>query len=123
MFKLKRACVSCPFRKDRGALFMLHPERLKEIKEASAFQCHKTIDYDETDDEGCAGSGDRPQQCAGLMTVLHREGKPNQIMQVAERFGALDPSALEPDDDVYASWDDVVKGHGRGTRSEEPTSA
>src|SRR3546814_3147904 len=51
-----------------------------------------------------------PQQCAGLMTVLHREGKPNQIMQVAERFGALDPSALDPDDEVYAS------------RSEEHTS-
>lgn len=26
------------------------------------------------------------QQCAGLMAMLHKEGKPSQIMQAAERL-------------------------------------
>lgn len=107
MFDLKRPCVNCPFRKDQGRLFGMYPERLEEIRNAPAFQCHKTVDY--TADGGHA-PGERPQQCAGLMMILQREGIPNQIMQVAERFG-VDLSGLDPDGVTYATWAEAVADH------------
>ncbi len=107
MFDLKQPCVNCPFRKGVGSLFGLQPERLREIKRATAFQCHKTVDY--SDDEPAAGN--RPQQCAGLMSVLARENAPNQIMQVATRLNALDLSQLDPKGEAYDSWADVCVAH------------
>lgn len=77
---------------------------------ATAFQCHKTVDY--SDDERPA-PGDRPQQCAGLMAVLHREKRPNDIMRVAERFNALDRSALDPRGEAYGSLAEVYEAHCR----------
>lgn len=84
--------------------------RLEEIFEASAFQCHKTVDYDEYDDDHLR-QGDHPQQCVGLMTVLHRENRPNQIMQVADRFGELNADELDPDNEAYSSFEEVFKAH------------
>lgn len=110
MFDLTRPCVNCPFRKGQGQLFAMHPKRLAEIFAAVAFQCHKTVDY--SDDT--PASGNRPQQCAGLMTVLHRSGQPNQIMQVAERLGHLDPTKLDPKGECYASIAAAKRAH-RGT--------
>ena len=111
MFKLKRPCANCPFRKGQGELFQFHPERLREIVEAVAFQCHGTVDYSgET-----PAPGDKPQQCAGLMAVLYRSDKPNQIMQVASRLGHLDLDTLDPDGEAYASVADAIAAHKLGT--------
>lgn len=112
MFDLTRPCVTCPFRKGQGHLFGLSPERLAGIHDGPAFQCHKTVDYSEDD----PATGDRPQQCAGLMTVLHRSGEPNQIMQVASRLGCLDLDALDPAGEAYESWEDATAAHA----GEEP---
>lgn len=109
MFKLTRPCANCPFRKGVGENFMLHRERLTEIFEAVAFQCHKTVDYS-TDDER-PQPGEKPQQCAGLMSLLHREDRPNQIMQVGERLGHFHPDRLEHDA-VYETIADAVRAHG-----------
>lgn len=115
MFALKRPCVSCPFRKGQGEQFRLPPDRLDEIFNAPAFQCHKTVDYDVEDIAGRAG--DNPQQCAGLMAVLYRAGRENQIMQVASRITDFDPSTLDPDGEAYDSISDVRRAHcGRKTR-------
>lgn len=76
-----------------------------------AFQCHKTSAFS---DDGEPEAGPNPQQCAGLMAVLAREGEPNQIMQVAQRLGALDPGALDPLGEAYASWRDVLAAHREG---------
>lgn len=108
MFDLKRPCVNCPFRIGQGSKFRLL--RIDEIREAPAFQCHKTVDYSEDEPD----TGDRPQQCAGLMAVLHRENRPNQIMQVAERMGGLDPTELDPGRAAYASWTDAIQAHEYG---------
>lgn len=105
MFNLKQPCNDCPFRKGNSVAFLTR-ERLESIFDAPAFQCHKTVDYSGEDREGRAG--DKPQQCAGLMAVLHRSGKPNQIMQVAERLGHLDPTTLDPKNEAYASLEDVL---------------
>jgi len=110
MFDLKRPCVNCPFRKGQGEFFRLSPERLAEIKAASAFQCHKTVQYD---NDGNGAQGDNPQQCAGLMAVLARDGDDNQIMQVAQRLGRLRIEDVDPENEAYASWADVLKAHVR----------
>lgn len=107
MFDLKRPCVDCPFRKGQGENFALSDGRLNEIFVAPAFQCHKTVDY--SDDE--PGSGNRPQQCAGLMAVLAREDRPNQIMQVASRLGALNFRALDPKGEAYGSFAETRSAH------------
>jgi hypothetical protein len=111
VFDLKRPCVNCPFRKGQGSLFALHPERLAEIINGVAFQCHKTVDYSRS---GSGRAGDRPQQCAGLMAVLHRSGAPNQIMQLAMRLSGFDPSTVDPDGVAYQSIDEAKRAHLRG---------
>lgn len=111
MFKLTRPCVTCPFRKGQGPLFMMDEERVREIVEQPSFQCHKTVDY-ETWEDPIGRQGKHPQQCAGLMSLLHRAGKPNQIMQVGERLGEFDPSKLRHDE-VYKSLSGAIRAHGR----------
>lgn len=102
MFALKKPCVDCPFRKENGAQFGLRPGRIQEIVNAPAFACHLTGRN--------TGGKVPPQQCAGLMAMLHKEGKPNTIMQVAERMiewkaANLDGSA------VYDSIEEAIKDH------------
>lgn len=117
MFDLKRPCVNCPFRIGQGSLFQLGRQRIEEIVEATAFQCHKTVDYSNFEDAE-ARAGDRPQQCAGLMAVLHRSGRHNQIMQVAERLTDFDPATVDPDGVAYRSIDDAMAAHVRGIEPE-----
>lgn len=112
MFKLKRPCSNCPFRIGQGEMFCLPRLRLREILAGGAFQCHKTVDYSQETDEGL--SGDKPQQCVGLMAILHREGRPNQIMQIAERTGFLKPEELDPDKEAYPSVAKMMAAHAGG---------
>lgn len=113
MFDLKRPCVNCPFRKGQGSLYQLGEIRLREIFRAVAFQCHKTVDYDKFED--CeARQGDRPQQCAGLMAVLHRSDRHNQIMQLAERLAGFDPATVDPQGEAYASCAEALDAHTKG---------
>jgi hypothetical protein len=117
MFKLKRPCVTCPFRKGQGEFFQLPPGRLTEIFEAGAFPCHKLVDYSEDEETGEEVHGmDRAQQCAGLMALLWREGRPNQIMRVAMRLGSLEPEGLDPDGEAYESFAEARTAHRRGRR-------
>lgn len=110
MFDLKRPCNNCPFRKGQGEHFQLSRPRLREIRRGDAFQCHKTVDYEHFDNPE-KRAGDRPQQCAGLMAVLLRENRMNSIMQVAERIGGVDFSGVDPDNEAYESWADVLAAH------------
>ena len=116
MFDLKRPCVNCPFRIGQGSRFQMMPERLTEIfTRAPAFQCHKTLLYD--DDGQPVVNGPKTQQCVGLMAILHRENRDNQIMQMAERFGELDPASLDPEREAYASIAEAMAAHD----GKEPT--
>lgn len=97
MFDLKRPCSNCPFRKSKGALFALHPQRLVDIFDAPAFQCHKTL-------EGKA------QQCAGLMSVLHKTQRENAIMKVARQLTNWRPENLDHSE-TYDDTEDAMIGH------------
>lgn len=118
MFDLKSPCVNCPFRKGCGSRFRLNRHRLAGIIGAQAFQCHKTVDYDgeDEDEDGFVipEAGDSPQQCAGLMAILHRDGVPNQIMQMAERLKFLDPTKLDPRREAYDSRAQAIRAHTTG---------
>lgn len=78
MFDLRRPCVNCPFRVSVAGTFLLGAERVREIVRATAFQCRRTVAYDHWDDP-MKRQGEKPQQCAGLMALLHRAGQPNEI--------------------------------------------
>lgn len=106
MFDLKRPCKDCPWRTDIAPY--LSAERVAEIVQAMAFQCHKTVDY--SDDH--PRQGEKPQQCAGLMLMLHRSGRANTIMQVGERLGAFSPCELDASSPVYADLWAAIEAHG-----------
>jgi hypothetical protein len=103
MFALKKPCVNCPFKKSSGGLFGLRKERLLEIFEAPAFQCHKSVDY--SSDEPT--HGDNPIQCAGLIALHHKEGNANQITQVATRLIGYNPAIIDGSD-VFDSYEECL---------------
>lgn len=106
MFDLKAPCSECPFKRDNAGMFEFSEARINEIVSAVAFQCHKTIQYD-------APYGvkiKKPQQCAGLMALLHAEGKPNQIMQVAERLEGFDASKISTNN-TFKTVREAIKAH------------
>ena len=112
MFKLKKPCKRCPFRKGQGELFNLGTDRCLEIFNSDAFQCHETVDYGHFEDERLR-QGKNPQQCAGVMSLLHRANLPNQIMRVAERLGAANFAEIDHRD-VYGSIADAIEAHSVG---------
>lgn len=106
MFAYKKPCNDCPFKTTQGGRYQLPKARLQEIFNATAFECHKTT--------GVTGKQHAPQQCAGLMALLHKESKPNTIMQIATRTGYLDPNAIDGSE-VYDSLQDCIEGHTPST--------
>lgn len=55
---------------------------------------------------------DAPQQCAGVMAILHRENRPNDAMQIAERLGLWNPATLDPAAPFYESTQAAIEGQG-----------
>ena len=121
-FDLTRPCGNCPFRSDKP--FYLLPDRVRQILgdtregnrrwwPAESFPCHRTIIYGE-DENGDTETTIPPtaQQCAGVMAILHRENRPNDAMQIAERLGMWNPAALDSTAPFYASTEDAVRGQG-----------
>lgn len=109
MFDLKKPCKDCPFKIGQGSRYRLRHDRLLGIFDGPAFQCHRTIDYDQFEDSE-ARQGDKPQQCAGLMGLLLAVDQPNQIMQVAMRLGHFDPGSINRKA-CYQSFGDAMRAH------------
>ena len=84
IYRCVEPCDSCPF-VDRKTLH-ISEARLNQIKadldKGGSFNCHKTA-YPET--FGVADIGLR--MCWGAWYYLAKQGKKNQVMQVAERLG------------------------------------
>ena len=110
MFDLKRPCKTCPFR--RGGLIGLHPDRLREILRAPAFQCHGTVLYGAGPGGEDLKNHDKTQQCAGLIAFLHLQGRANQITQVAQRLAGYDPGEIDASE-VYTSEEELMEEHAR----------
>ena len=110
MFSLKKPCMNCPFRRGVGETFNLRRGRLEEIIDAPAFQCHKTVNYHSFEDP-IQRQGYKPQQCAGLMSLLWAAQRPNSIMRVAIHTGHLDPASLDSIE-AYHSVSEAFEAHG-----------
>ncbi len=116
-FDLVRPCSNCPFRSDRR--FYLARGRVREILgggkgrawwPAPSFPCHKTIEYGEHTVIPATA-----QQCAGVMIILSREGRPNDAMQIAQRFGMFDPSRLDLSAPVFGSTQAAIDAQEEDT--------
>lgn len=110
-FALKRPCGNCAFRTDRVPF--LDRERAQDISDSLAadasFHCHKTVDYSSEDGEGEITQ--ESKHCAGVLIVLERMDRPNQMMRIAERIGFYDRTALVMDSPVPESLDEWVELH------------
>lgn len=114
-FDLTSPCGDCPFRSDKP--FHLSPERVRQILgggdhwwPAASFPCHRTIIYGDDENGDTTTIPPSAQQCAGVMAILHRENRPNDAMQVVERWGLWNPAALDPTAPFYASTEDAIRG-------------
>lgn len=114
-FTMKTPCDNCPFRREGG--IRIYRERARDILEDSThFPCHKTVNYDaEPEPEPDSESGKCTSQtktCAGYMILQFREGKPNQILQIASRIGLLDLDELLENnpavDEVFESYAEML---------------
>lgn len=104
LFKLKKPCENCPFRKV-GAI-QLRPGRVEAIvdglirNDQSTFHCHKTV-------HGPKGGGDgeltgEESYCTGSMIYLQKIGQPNVAMRMGAGLKMFKP------DDLAAQYDVVL---------------
>lgn len=128
-FDLKKPCKSCPFRRGEGAV-RLTEGRIDEVWETAThsggtFQCHNTIDYNESkfehegdDDVGvdrCPSadvvSKGTPQHCIGAVIAGLNSGEgPNQLARIMGRLGAIDIEAIEKaSDEVFSSKEEMLE--------------
>jgi hypothetical protein len=104
-FTMTSPCPMCPFRTDIRPF--LRKDRAREIADAltrqqQTFQCHNTVDYNNTDEDGHGNERTKnAQHCAGAMIVLEKMEQPNQMMRICERLGAYDRRTLEMDAPVF----------------------
>lgn len=113
-FDMIRPCVHCPFRNDAPGY--LRPTRAAEIADAllhqdQTFPCHET-----TVSGGDAGERyetSTSQHCAGALIFLELQGRPNQLMRIAERLGIYDRRKLDMGAPVCTSRRALVQQHTR----------
>lgn len=114
-YEMRRPCASCPFRYDvPGFLTSARAEEIAEsILRGESFPCHKTVNYSsEDDDEAFHGVvTSESQHCAGAMILLEHEGKPGQMMRIAERLGIYDHRCMDMDAPVFISADEFICHH------------
>ena len=102
MFAYRKPCNDCPFRRSQAGHYRLSYERLVEIWQAPAFECHKTT--------GVAGEKKEPQQCAGLIAAQHASNNLNQITQIATRLTSYDPAVIDTSD-TFESFKALCEAH------------
>ena len=112
MFRLKKACKRCPFRKNTN---FLSGERAKEISKViyekdGYFLCHKTLNHDSELEQSIETP--ESQHCAGAMIVLEKMESPNQMMRISERLGDYKMDELI-DDGIVDTLEEFRKQHAR----------
>ncbi len=88
IYRCTKYCNNCPFL-DNGKSINLRLGRVDNIKKdllkGNNFVCHKTV-YD-LDENMNPTEPQEQKMCYGAYIYLKEQNKPNQIMQIAERFG------------------------------------
>jgi len=98
---IKTPCKHCPFRRDVKPV--LTPERGEELAYAAtnpynSFLCHKTMEYDDYDDDGDMKATEDSKTCAGFLTLQINEG--------------MDcPKGFTPADNVYSDAYEMIDAY------------
>ena len=94
-YRVLKPCSNCPF-VDNGKAMHLDEGRVDGLKEmlledsGNSFNCHKSV-YNLDKNMNPYDGGTQPlKMCAGAYNFLKKMGKPNDIMQIAERLGVED---------------------------------
>lgn len=106
-YGMKTPCATCPFRKDISPY--LTRWRVREIERSlvqAEFACHKTTEHD---DEGEHVPTSREIHCAGALILCEKEGRPSQMMRIAEQLGLYDPRQLDMAAPVFDSFGEMAK--------------
>ena len=88
-FTRTKPCADCPFLRTHATIY--GADRLHEFADTYVFPCHKTAELV----EGKYMATKNSVACAGMLIYLEKRHAPNQMMQVAERFGLYDKSLLD----------------------------
>jgi hypothetical protein len=117
-YALTTPCRNCPFRTDISPY--LRADRAREIaaslRDGGTFDCHKTITFDDVDDDGedQPRRTGREQQCAGALIVMQREGFAGQMTRISGRLGLYDPDRLDVDAPVFGSLGEWIRAQDGG---------
>jgi hypothetical protein len=97
-YKLVKPCSNCPFLKEDGV--PLRKTRIRQIggmmlnSQGGTFPCHKTVDYQDYDDEDEIPQGHR--HCAGALIFAEKCNRSGtQMMRIAKRIGLYDRRKLD----------------------------
>lgn len=110
MFRLKRPCANCPFRKV-GAI-ELRPGRLQGIIDKlvtddwSHFQCHDTVHGTlggTWSAQGRYRASGQEAMCAGAAIYLEKARQPTVGMRLGRALGFYDPNVLKE------HWPDIIE--------------
>lgn len=96
VFRLKKVCANCPFRKDIP-FDGLSEDRVNDLRRrlnnGEPFHCHKTLDYSKLDDEVNDGVEEptavvpQTQFCAGARATMELGGSPNVLLELGRLLG------------------------------------
>jgi len=106
-YTLKKPCPKCPFRTDvpsylkRGRAEGIVDEITRD--RSGGFICHETAES--------LGHDCGEKHCAGALVVLEHEGRPHQMMRIAERLGMYDRNALDMTSPVFETLEAFVEHH------------
>lgn len=108
-FDLIRPCASCPFSTGPEAVRFLGWDRAEAIADSvrggSTFTCHNTNDFS----SGSVRETKDSQHCAGVLILLEREERPNQMMRWMERIGFYDHTKLDMEADVVDDFEHFME--------------
>lgn len=103
-------CAHCPFRTDVPPF--IKAVRVRQIQrslERGEFPCHKTTEPD--DAEGSPQSSADEIHCAGALILMEKSRCVGQMQLMAKRCGMYDPTQLNLDAPVYATFDEMYEAH------------
>lgn len=119
-FKLTKMCGgSCPFGK-QSPQGMIRRERAEEIAQSinngSSFQCHKTVEY--TDDEDQFGNqivdDTNSAYCAGAILVQENQKQLGDNLSLARALGLYNPDKMTGHDEAFMSFKAFIDYHAEG---------
>jgi hypothetical protein len=100
-YKLTEPCGECPFRIGSGFTY-----RSLVAHASGTFPCHKQCDLDDETSHYVPKANGKTNHCAGALIFLEKQGRPHQMMRIAERLGMYDRRKLNMDAAVVSGPED-----------------